>query len=50
MKVELNFNVRKEDEYRITRWIQLFAKMLLMAEDETICDAKLNGEDFPELY
>lgn len=50
MKIELNFNVRKEDEHRILRWVRLFANAVLMAEDETIVDAKLNDEEFPHLY
>ena len=50
MKIEFNFNVRKEDEPRILSWVRLFAKAVLMAEDETIIDAKLDGEDFPDLY
>ena len=50
MKVELNFNVSEDKKPRILSWLRLFAAQVLSGEDETIVDAKIDGEDFPDLY
>lgn len=50
MKVELTLNIRKEDEPKFIIWFRLFALQILLAEDETFIDAKIDGEDFKDLY
>lgn len=50
MKVELNFNIDEEKKPRILSWLRLLAAQVLLGEDETIVDAKVDGEDFPDLY
>lgn len=50
MKIEFELNVREEEKMRFIAWMRLFAMQLLMGEDETIIDCKVDGEDFPDLY
>ena len=50
MKIEFELNVREEDKPKFINWFQLFAKAVLMAEDETFVNVKLDGKCFPDLY
>ena len=50
MKIEFEVNVREEEKPRILNWMRLFALQLLMGEDETIIDCKVDDESFPDLY
>ncbi len=45
MKIEIHSSIRKADEWRILRWLRIFAKMVLMSEDETFFDVKVDGKD-----
>ena len=50
MKVEMTLNIDEERKGKFLSWFRLFAMQLLMGEDETIVDCKVDGEDFPDLY
>lgn len=50
MKIEFELNVREEDKIRFIAWMRVFAAQLLMGEDTTILNCKIDGEDFPDLY
>jgi len=50
MKIEFELNVREENKERFYRWMRLFAMQLLMGEDETIVNCKVDDEDFSDLY
>jgi hypothetical protein len=42
LKVEFTINAPVFDRERMEEYLGLFARMLLVAEDETIVDAKIN--------
>lgn len=50
MKIEFEVNVREEEKQRFIIWMRLFAMQLLMGEDTTLFDCKIDGENFPDLY
>lgn len=49
MKVEFTINERKEDQYRLVRFLRIFAEILLAGWDVTIVEPKIDGEDV-QLY
>lgn len=42
MKIEFTINVDKEREQKMLEYFSLFAKTLLLGEDETLVDVKIN--------
>lgn len=50
MKIEFELNVREEEKIRFIAWMRIFAEQLLLGEDTTILNCKIDGEDFPDLY
>lgn len=44
MKIEFKLNVDKDREPKMLEYFSLFAKALLLAEDETLVDIKINNE------
>ena len=42
MKIEFKLNVDKDREPKILEYFSLFAKTLLLGEDETIVDVKID--------
>lgn len=45
MKIEFTINAPAIDENKMTDYLRIFAEMMLVAEDETITDVKVNGEE-----
>lgn len=42
MKIEFKINIDKDREPKMVEYFNLFAKTLLLGEDETIVDVKIN--------
>lgn len=49
MKVEFEITERKEDQYKLERYLRIFAEILLAGWDVTIVDPKIDGEEI-KLY
>ena len=44
MKIEFKINVDKDREPKMLEYLNVFSKMLLLGEDETLVDVKINDE------
>ena len=42
MKIEFKINVDEDREPKMLEYLNVFAKMLLLGEDETLVDVKIN--------